>query len=709
MTILSVFSVSAQSFSDPASFISEKFNSYCKSVPWEEIFVHTDREEYIAGENIWFKAYLTDRSDLCISSHSMIIYMELLGPAMNPVKQIKILAGNGAGNGNIKLSDTLASGTYTMRAYTSWMRNFMPGNCFSKEINIYNSRLTGPFLKGVRNGENYSAREKEEKSEEKFDVNTVPGEAGDLTVQVNFSGNADYTENELFCLFVRSGGTILHSSNEKLSGGKIVTVIPSGELKTGLICITLFDFRLKPVGEKYIYIRDERKYSVIDRQERRYGKREKVTFTFSEDIIPALSAEASLSVSVTPVTPQERKTDITRYLFLGTEFGKEPVRLLKGRSPEDIPDDEMEELLQSLQSRWIIWDRVLGENDQRYRYPLESNEHFLYGTLMETDNWPALQDNVVIMSSPGETALFQYALTDTSGNFSLSVPVDQYARDLVIQPDDLFRFKGIKLRSQFSDIRPFKEIIADSSGPSVPSHILKWSTNYRINSAYEISSSEMGVAVGENPENYKRFYGRPGFELRPDEYMELPNMEEVFFELVPRVRLRRWDSVCDISILDQAGNRLFSESPTLMIDGVIIRDPSKVGNMDPALVKKIDVIWDLYMVDGYQFSGIVNLITKRADFSAVPLSDNAIRINYRIPGPAFKFITPEYSTSDAIRSRIPDLRNTLHWDPEPGAGTREEKTIEFWTSDYTGDFEIFIQGISSTGKPISYIKMIRVE
>jgi hypothetical protein len=226
---------------------------------------------------------------------------------------------------------------------------------------------------------------------------------------------------------------------------------------------------------------------------------------------------------------------------------------------------------------------------------------------------------------------------------------------------------------------------------------------------YETSSADNSREFQSSPPLRKRFYGKPGFELLTDDYMKLPLMEEVFFELVPRVRLRKWDSVCDISILDPAGNRLYMELPSLMIDGVMIRDPNLIGNLDPALVEKIDVIWDIYMVDEYSFHGIVNLITRTADFSAVPLPPQALRMNYRITDPAVEFIHPDHSPSEAGSKRIPDFRNTLYWSPSLKTGSNNSLTINFYTSDQASDNIISIQGISGKGEPFSLHRILKVE
>src|SRR5450759_850515 len=131
-------------------YISQKFQSYCKSVPREEIFVHTDSEEYISGEDLWFNIYLIDRQSFKPSSNSKIVYFEILNPENRPVLQKRIMLDKGFGPGQVVLPDTLSSGTYTIRAYTNWMKNFLPYDCFLKDIKVYNPVRTKTFRRNVR-------------------------------------------------------------------------------------------------------------------------------------------------------------------------------------------------------------------------------------------------------------------------------------------------------------------------------------------------------------------------------------------------------------------------------------------------------------------------------------------------------------------------------------------------------------------------------
>ncbi|MDJ0646443.1 MAG: hypothetical protein QNJ57_10720, partial [Flavobacteriaceae bacterium] len=58
-------------------------------------------------------------------------------------------------------------------------------------------------------------------------------------------------------------------------------------------------------------------------------------------------------------------------------------------------------------------------------------------------------------------------------------------------------------------------------------------------------------------------------------------------------------------------------------------------------------------------------------------------------------------------NKIPDDRYQLLW--APGSKAREkELTIQFYTSDISGEFEVSIQGFSNKGKPVAIKKTFYV-
>lgn len=112
---------------------------YTRNQP-EKIYLHTDRNSYTAGETIWYKTYNTIGITNMLSMLSGINYVELIDPKNRIVADQRILLGLGLGAGSLTLADSLMEGSYRLRAYTSWMRNFPTDFHFEKTLVITNGR-----------------------------------------------------------------------------------------------------------------------------------------------------------------------------------------------------------------------------------------------------------------------------------------------------------------------------------------------------------------------------------------------------------------------------------------------------------------------------------------------------------------------------------------------------------------------------------------
>jgi hypothetical protein len=104
----------------------------------EEIFVKTDRDIYITGEEVWFKVYTMKGLTHEPSDISKVVYLEMLDKNNFPLKQIKVKSGNSSGSSSFLLPENLSSGNYIIRAYTSWMKNFSTDQFFYKTISVIN-------------------------------------------------------------------------------------------------------------------------------------------------------------------------------------------------------------------------------------------------------------------------------------------------------------------------------------------------------------------------------------------------------------------------------------------------------------------------------------------------------------------------------------------------------------------------------------------
>ena len=122
------------------ALLKDRFNAYTRQTLQEKLYVHTDKNFYLAGEICWFKIYNVDAFFNKPLGISKLAYIEVLDKNNKPVLQAKVPLKNGDGNGSLQLPVLLGSGKYLFRAYTKWMKNFNAAYFFEKPITIINTR-----------------------------------------------------------------------------------------------------------------------------------------------------------------------------------------------------------------------------------------------------------------------------------------------------------------------------------------------------------------------------------------------------------------------------------------------------------------------------------------------------------------------------------------------------------------------------------------
>src|SRR5687768_6030743 len=80
---------------DVFTAIPEQFKQYCNRNQPEKLYVHTDKNFYLAGELLWFKVYNVDGAACQPVDLSKIAYVEILDRENKPVMQAKIALRKG--------------------------------------------------------------------------------------------------------------------------------------------------------------------------------------------------------------------------------------------------------------------------------------------------------------------------------------------------------------------------------------------------------------------------------------------------------------------------------------------------------------------------------------------------------------------------------------------------------------------------------------
>lgn len=105
--------------------------------PEESTVLITDRDFYLAGDKLWFKAFVFVDDELN-SDLSKVLYVELFNDKGQVFAQHKFEVSQGNTAGVFNIPAEVNTGVYYLRAYTQYMRNFPLERFFTRAVTIVN-------------------------------------------------------------------------------------------------------------------------------------------------------------------------------------------------------------------------------------------------------------------------------------------------------------------------------------------------------------------------------------------------------------------------------------------------------------------------------------------------------------------------------------------------------------------------------------------
>ena len=101
------------------------------------VFVHIDKPVYATGDRLWMSTYLLDAATYQRAEGETALHVDLLTATGKLVQHQWVRIVDGRGEGNFRLSDTLLTGTYRLRAYTD-EDDVQRRPAFERSVAIYN-------------------------------------------------------------------------------------------------------------------------------------------------------------------------------------------------------------------------------------------------------------------------------------------------------------------------------------------------------------------------------------------------------------------------------------------------------------------------------------------------------------------------------------------------------------------------------------------
>lgn len=115
--------------------IIDAYRTYA-SIPREVIYLHTNKTDFLIGEQLGFKAYVTDKRTGMPSGNTTNLYVQLVDEQNKTYKEQLIQVEKGVAYGTFLMDSTLTKKNYILKAFTNWSLNFKKPSFFERIIRI---------------------------------------------------------------------------------------------------------------------------------------------------------------------------------------------------------------------------------------------------------------------------------------------------------------------------------------------------------------------------------------------------------------------------------------------------------------------------------------------------------------------------------------------------------------------------------------------
>ncbi|WP_201977689.1 hypothetical protein [Hymenobacter rubidus] len=769
--LATVGTAAAQTPLDTLGGVARKLRQYEQRGPHEKLFLHLDRPAYLCGETMWFKVYAVDGTSARPLTLSSVAYVEVLDAGNHPVLQGKVALQHATGQGSFVLPNALAAGSYTVRAYTSWMKNFSPEAYFHCSVTVINTFTAsgaaskdssatsearffpegGNLVRGLRSRVGFQVTDRAGRGMAAtgkvvsqsgavvatfrtlrlgmgaFDFTPAAGPETYSAVvtlatrqvitrklppafeqgyvlrldntgpdQLTLTVHASSTQPETVFLLGHSRQQTALATRLQLVNGQATLVVNKGALLAGVSHFTLFNANQQPVCERLYFKPPPPQLAISVRPDKaQYTTREKVSLALTTtDQQAPLPANLSMAVYRLDSLAARPGPAIDRYLWLladvrGAVENVDDYFTATGPEAAEATDNLM------LTQGWsrFRWEDVLAAKP--FEFLAEPNGPIIAARLAQVGTHLPRQGVLAYLASPSRITRLSTAESNAQGLVWFEPSRFTGPREIILQTDP-----AQDSTCQLTVFDPFSTRFAAAALPP-------FGLSARFQPDYakrHVQAQVQNVFMGKyrnryapEPTDSMAFYGKPDETYLLDKYTRFKVMEEVLREYVPGVVVRIRKDGFHLLVVDRLNKIVRQETPMVLLDGVPVFNINKIMAMNPLKIQKLDVIDGRYFHGRAIYNGIVGFTTYKGDLEGFPLDAHALVQQYDGVQRQREFYAPRYDTPEAAKSRLPDLRNLLYWNPNLSTSGAAGKTVDFYTGDQTGRYLVVLQGLAANG------------
>lgn len=314
--------------------------------------------------------------------------------------------------------------------------------------------------------------------------------------------------------------------------------------------------------------------------------------------------------------------------------------------------------------------------------------------LTGADGQPLTGQQEVFVSRPGHLEDIYAAKLQADGKARFYTTNFFGDGDMVVSLGKAAPAFKVEVESPYRQLEP-GDIPALVLDPSCSEALTRLGARMQVTSAFEADTLYQRL-----PARQIAFLSDKSKRYNLDDYTRFATLREVFVEYLSDIRARGREEELELQVRafkrEGAGSIFWEEPSLILVDGVPVFNHSLVYNLDPALVKSVEVYPYFCTFGHLMYSGVANFITYKGDLGGIRFGNNVRMIDFSGAAYPVAFVTPSDDP------RYPSQRETLLWQPIVELRAGEELVLPALQAEE--GMVLVAEGLTENGEPILVVK-----
>ncbi len=514
-------------------------------------------------------------------------------------------------------------------------------------------------------------------------------------------------------LIISSHGLITTDAKVYIKNGIGQINVQKKNLLKGIHEIVLFDPFNKPVSTRIYYITpDKLPFLKVKSNKKTYNKREKVKLEIELKNTPS-NEMGNLSMSISEQSPLQNllnNTNTLSYLYLNSDLSHINHDYLLNDS---ISAQNINDFLITIEPECFAWSYLSTQNPHLCNFITEDKGFVFTGKIIyKNTGLPVIKGLVTLAISDTVSAL-DYSFTDSLGSFHFLLDKSHDNKNLILQLANQAEYQDdikwiIDEKDGHENNFKIMPVVLEDDAQQYLSYCRKIRL---VNSIYEnkqITNIDTLKIITSEANNNNNFFGEPDYIIYPSDFIELPDFQEITENILPGVRFRKKKNVYFLQLYDGDNQILWDEYGSFILNGVPFNNLEYIATLGSKDIKQIEVVKSKVFYGDLTFYGIVSIYTYDGKIPESYLDNNSFSFNNIVQESiGYKDQFSQYNLKNN-QTNLPDMRQTLYWNPDIQITGENKLYIEFYTSDLEAVYNVKIQGITQTGIPLEASTVIEV-